>query len=52
MTAPIIGPRTVDQLDATIRATELKLGEDTLATLDRLFPPIGSGGAAPEAWAW
>jgi NDP-hexose 2,3-enoyl reductase len=52
VTAPIIGPRTSEQLDATIRATELHLGDDTLAILERLFPPIGSGGAAPEAWAW
>jgi len=52
VTAPIIGPRTVGQLDAAIKALDLTLSSDTLATLDRLFPPIGTGGPAPEAWAW
>ena len=52
VTAPIIGPRTADQLDGTLRALEISLSESTLSTLDDLFPPIGSGGPAPEAWAW
>jgi len=52
VTAPIIGPRTMEQLDRTIRAADLTLSGETLAALDRLFPPIGDGGAAPEAWAW
>jgi NDP-hexose 2,3-enoyl reductase len=52
VTAPIIGPRTMDQLDGPLRALELVLSDDTLATLDRLFPPVGKGGAGPEAWAW
>ncbi|MDR6553730.1 aldo/keto reductase [Paenibacillus qinlingensis] len=50
VTAPIIGPRTVDQLIDTLRAVELKLNEATLKELDRIFP--GPGGAAPEAYAW
>ncbi|HZN18045.1 MAG TPA: aldo/keto reductase, partial [Micromonosporaceae bacterium] len=41
VTAPIIGPRTVGQLDASLRALEVELSEDTLAKLDSLFPPIG-----------
>ncbi len=52
VTAPIIGPRTMEQLDGAIRAVELTLSGETLAALDRLFPPIGTGGAGPEAWAW
>lgn len=52
VTAPIIGPRTMDQLDGALRALEITLAEETLAELDRIFPPIGSGGAGPEAWAW
>ncbi len=48
--APIIGPRTVAQLDGSLRALELKLDADFLARLDQLFP--GPGGAAPEAYAW
>ncbi len=52
VTAPIIGPRTTEQLDGSLRAVELTLGGDTLAALDRIFPPIGGGGPGPEAWAW
>jgi aryl-alcohol dehydrogenase-like predicted oxidoreductase len=50
VTAPIIGPRTVGQLDDTIRATEITLDSDVLGRLDGMFP--GPGGPAPEAWAW
>jgi NDP-hexose 2,3-enoyl reductase len=52
VTAPIIGPRTMDQLDGALRALEISPVEETLASLDRIFPPIGSGGPGPEAWAW
>ncbi len=50
VTAPIIGPRTLDQLTGTIRALELTLSKDTLKQLDEIFP--GPGGPAPEAYAW
>jgi aryl-alcohol dehydrogenase-like predicted oxidoreductase len=50
VTAPIIGPRTVEQLDGALRATEVDLTQDVLDRLDELFP--GPGGAAPEAYAW
>jgi NDP-hexose 2,3-enoyl reductase len=52
VTAPIIGPRTVDQLDASLGALDVTLDDGTLNRLDELFPPIGEGGPAPEAWAW
>jgi len=52
VTAPIVGPRTVEQLDSALRSIGLDLDRSTLDTLDRLFPPIGDGGPAPEAWAW
>jgi len=52
VTAPIVGPRTIAQLDAGLNALELKLDNATLTRLDELFPPIGSGGPGPEAWAW
>jgi NDP-hexose 2,3-enoyl reductase len=52
VTAPIVGPRTLEQLDGAERALQLTLSEETLAALDRLFPPLGKGGAGPEAWAW
>jgi NDP-hexose 2,3-enoyl reductase len=52
VTAPIVGPRTVEQLDNSLRALEIRLDEATLARLDEIFPPIGNGGPGPEAWAW
>jgi NDP-hexose C3-ketoreductase / dTDP-4-oxo-2-deoxy-alpha-D-pentos-2-ene 2,3-reductase len=52
VTAPIIGPRTVEQLDEALDALTIELDEATLSRLDELFPPIGSGGPGPEAWAW
>jgi aryl-alcohol dehydrogenase-like predicted oxidoreductase len=50
VTAPIIGPRTVEQLDDSMRALEIALSSETLAKLDEIFP--GPGGPAPEALAW
>jgi NDP-hexose 2,3-enoyl reductase len=52
VTAPIIGPRTQAQLDGAIEALTITLDDTTLTRLDELFPPIGNGGPAPEAWAW
>ena len=52
VTAPIIGPRTVQQLDDSLGALEVRLSDDVLTRLDELFPPIGKGGPGPEAWAW
>ncbi len=50
VTSPIIGPRTLDQLNGTMRAREITLSENILQRLDEIFP--GPGGAAPEAYAW
>ena len=50
VTAPIIGPRTMEQLESAVRATEITLDAETLATLDDIFP--GPGGEAPKAYAW
>jgi aryl-alcohol dehydrogenase-like predicted oxidoreductase len=50
VTSPIIGPRTVAQLDESLRALELDLGADGLARLNEIWP--GPGGEAPEAFAW
>lgn len=50
VTAPIIGPRTMEQLNGSMRSLELTLSTDTLKKLDELFP--GPGGTAPEAYAW
>ena len=50
VTSPLIGPRTVEQLNASMRALEIQLAPDVLAKLDEIFP--GPGGPAPEAYAW
>ncbi|HZZ34547.1 MAG TPA: aldo/keto reductase [Caulobacteraceae bacterium] len=50
VTAPVIGPRTMAQFDASLAALELELPEEAMAKLDALFP--GPGGPAPEAYAW
>jgi aryl-alcohol dehydrogenase-like predicted oxidoreductase len=50
VTGPIIGPRTADQLDGSLRALEIRLPQDFLSRVDALFP--GPGGPAPEAYAW
>jgi len=50
VTAPIIGPRTLEQLERSMRALEIRLDEDALKRLDEIFP--GPGGPAPEAYAW
>lgn len=50
VTAPIIGPRTVEQFDESMRALEIVLSPQVLEVLDETFP--GPGGQAPEAYAW
>ena len=50
VTAPIIGPRTMEQLTGPMRAFKVKLNKNTLEQLDEIWP--GPGGTAPEAYAW
>ena len=50
VTCPIVGPRTQEQLEDSVRALNLKLKPEDLAELDTIFP--GPGGEAPEAYAW
>jgi aryl-alcohol dehydrogenase-like predicted oxidoreductase len=50
VTAPIVGPRTIEQLEGGLRALEITLDEAALARIDEIFP--GPGGTAPEAYAW
>lgn len=49
VTCPIIGPRTMEQLDGSVRATEIELSPVTLARIDEIFPPFKT---APEHYAW
>lgn len=50
VTGPIVGPRTVAQLEGSLEALKVRLKKADLARLDELFP--GPGGPAPEAYAW
>jgi aryl-alcohol dehydrogenase-like predicted oxidoreductase len=50
ITAPIVGPRTIEQLQENTKSLEIKLSEDTLKKLDEIWP--GPGNQAPEAYAW
>jgi len=50
VTAPIVGPRTMEQLTGALRAVDLQLPPDALTRLDEIWP--GPGGEAPEAYAW
>src|SRR5262245_20121683 len=50
VTAPIVGPRTMEQLTSALRALDMTLDPAALERLDRIWP--GPGGEAPEAYAW
>ncbi len=49
VTAPIIGPRTMEQLDGSIRAVEIKLSDETMKKIDEIFPGHKT---SPEEYAW
>ena len=46
--SPIIGPRTVEQLDACTGAFNVSLDDDVTQQLETIWP--GPGGEAPDAW--
>ncbi len=50
VTAPITGPRTMEQYEGGVHALDIQLTEEQLKTLDTIWP--GPGGPAPEAYAW
>jgi len=50
VTAPIIGPRTAEQLTGSLRALEISLSEEDWQKFEQIWP--GPGGEAPEAYAW
>jgi aryl-alcohol dehydrogenase-like predicted oxidoreductase len=49
VTGPIIGPRTIEQLDENVAALDVTLDDKTLAKLDEIWPPYKT---APEHYAW
>jgi aryl-alcohol dehydrogenase-like predicted oxidoreductase len=50
VTGPIIGPRTMDQLEGSMGALDIEFSDAQLDRLDEIWP--GPGGPAPEAYAW
>ncbi|MDQ1725423.1 MAG: hypothetical protein QOG52_2451 [Frankiaceae bacterium] len=49
VTAPIVGPRTMEQLDGSLRAFDVSLDADALARIDEIWPGYKT---APEDYAW
>jgi aryl-alcohol dehydrogenase-like predicted oxidoreductase len=49
VTAPIIGPRTLEQFTGSLRSMDIDLDSHVLERIDKIFPGPGS---APEAYAW
>ena len=49
VTAPVVGPRTLDQLESALRALDLALEPGALQRLDDIFPGYRT---APEDYAW
>jgi aryl-alcohol dehydrogenase-like predicted oxidoreductase len=50
VTSPIIGPRTLSQLEGSLHTLEMRFSDEVLGKLDAIWP--GPGGEAPEAYAW
>jgi aryl-alcohol dehydrogenase-like predicted oxidoreductase len=49
VTAPIVGPRTQEQLDSSLRAVDVELTSEQLVRLDEIFPGYKT---SPEDHAW
>ncbi|RYG23481.1 aldo/keto reductase [bacterium] len=49
VTAPIVGPRTMAQLEGGVKSVGIKLSNETLAKIDEIFPGHKT---APEDYAW
>ena len=50
VTAPIIGPRTIEQLEISQKSLEISFSDEQVVKLTGIWP--GPGGEAPEAYAW
>jgi aryl-alcohol dehydrogenase-like predicted oxidoreductase len=49
VTAPIVGPRSMNQLEGALHSVDISLDAEVLSRLDQIFP---GPGPAPEAYAW
>lgn len=50
VTAPIIGPRTIEQLRDSLHVLPVTLDDDAWKKVEEIWP--GPGGEAPEAYSW
>jgi aryl-alcohol dehydrogenase-like predicted oxidoreductase len=50
VTAAIIGPRTMEQLEDQLKAADLRLDDGTLDAIDRIVPPGTTINAADAGW--
>jgi aryl-alcohol dehydrogenase-like predicted oxidoreductase len=50
VTAPIVGPRKMEQLTESLRAVEIRLSKEQMDRLEEIWP--GPKGESPEAFAW
>lgn len=50
VTSPIIGPRTIEQINDILHVLDIKLTPEHLHQLDEIWP--SPGGESPEAYAW
>lgn len=50
VTSAISGPRTVEQLQQSLKAPSVKFSGEVLAKLDAIWP--GPSGEAPQSYAW
>jgi aryl-alcohol dehydrogenase-like predicted oxidoreductase len=50
VTAPIIGPRTMEQLEGLLGAADVRLDDDTLDAIDRIVPPGTTVNAADDGF--
>jgi aryl-alcohol dehydrogenase-like predicted oxidoreductase len=49
VTGPIIGPRTIEQLDGSLRALEIEITTELNEKIDAIFPAFKT---SPEHYAW
>jgi len=50
VTAPIIGPRTMEQLESQLGAADVALAADVLDAIDQVVPPGTNVNAADAGW--
>jgi hypothetical protein len=50
VTAAIVGPRTLEQLEGQLGATDLQLRDELLDAIDEIVPPGTNLNAADAGW--